>query len=138
MPPAKASANGSTAVARLTAKYPTNVPTTSTTPVREAYKSVLGKLDFGVVAAVDTRDDRANGIDVLADVGKYVAVDMAKAQYDYFEIKVNNVAENNADTALFFCCYVQYGGATYYIHNGVMANTVNSVTYNEIAASEQA
>ena len=106
--------------------------------VKEAYESVLGKLDFGVVAAADTRDDRANGIDVLADIEKYVAVDMASAQYDYFEIKVNNVAENNADTALFFCCYVQYGGATYYIHNGVMANTVNSVTYNEIIASEQA
>ena len=106
--------------------------------VKEAYESVLGKLDFGVVAAADTRDDRANGIDVLADVEKYVAVDMANAQYDYFEIKVNNVANSNADTALFFCCYVQYGGATYYIHNGVMANTVNSVTYNEIIASEQA
>ena len=106
--------------------------------VREAYESVLGKIDFGVIAAIDSRDDRADGVDVLADVEKYVAVDMANAQYDYFEIKINNVADANANLPLFFCCYVQYGESTYYIHSGAMADNVNSVTYNEISASLQA
>lgn len=93
------------------------------------YESYLGEMDYGVVAAVDSRTDASIGADVLTLPNNLsVALSDEYNQYEHFEIMVRGIDEANADTALYLCAYVQYGGNTYYINNGTMADTVTDST----------
>ncbi|MBE6674826.1 MAG: leucine-rich repeat domain-containing protein [Ruminococcaceae bacterium] len=96
---------------------------------RAEYEAVLGTISYGVVAAVDNREDKTQGADVFA-LEKYISCDLSNAKYDFFDIKITGVTEDKADIALFFCAYTEINGNRYFIHNGEIAETVTSVLFN--------
>lgn len=97
--------------------------------VKAEYEAVLGKIEFGVIAAGDTRENRDEGADVFALVN-YISCDLSKASYDCFDIKITGLEEESYDTYLFFCAYAKFGDECYYINNGLASNVATSTTYN--------
>ena len=58
-----------------------------------------------------------------------------KRQYSIFEMKITGLSEKYYDTRLFICAYVIDGNSVLYISNGSSGSTVDSVSYNEVVAS---
>jgi len=102
----------------------------NTTDLAE-YEAVLGKISYGVIAAVDMRAEaeRTEGVDVFA-LEKYLSHDLSNSKYNYFDIRVNGITEELADQYLFFCAYVKYGEECVYVNDGACGKTATSTTYN--------
>lgn len=97
---------------------------------REEYESVIGAISYGVVAAVDNREDKTQGADVFA-LEKYISCELSNSKFDLFDIKISGITEETSDTALFFCAYAVINGNRYYIQKGEITETVTSVSFNE-------
>ncbi|MBQ8146500.1 MAG: leucine-rich repeat domain-containing protein, partial [Clostridia bacterium] len=82
--------------------------------VKAEYEAVLGKIEFGVIAAGDTRENKDVGADIFA-FEKYVSCNLSTASYDYFDIKITGIDAESYDTYLFFCAYAKFGNKCYYI-----------------------
>ncbi|MBE6674827.1 MAG: hypothetical protein E7596_06940 [Ruminococcaceae bacterium] len=95
---------------------------------RAEYEAVLGTISYGVVAAIDNREDKTQGADVFA-LEKYISCDLSKAKYDFFDIKISGITEDAIDIAIFFCAYTEIGGERYFIHSGEIAQTATSISY---------
>ena len=101
------------------------------TSVRQEYESVLGEIEFGVIAAADLREDKEMGANVF-DVENNISCNLSKAKFDFFEIKIAGLDEEKYDAYLFFCAYAKFGDSCYYINNGTVDTTATSTTYNSI------
>lgn len=99
------------------------------TAVLDEYVSVLGEINYGVVAAIDTREDTKEGVDLFTLENK-LDWDLSSSPNNYFDIKITGITDQLADQHLFFCAYVKFGGVYYYINNGEVGTTAMSTTYN--------
>ena len=99
------------------------------TNARAEYEKVLGKLEFGVIAAADLRENKEEGADVFA-IENNISCNLSNAKFDFFEIKIAGLDDTKLDAYLFFCAYVKLGGECYYINNGITGTTASSITYN--------
>ena len=99
------------------------------TEAKLEYEKVLGKLEFGVIAAADLRENKDEGVEVFA-LSNIISCSLSNAKYDYFDIKITGLSEDDYDKYLFFCAYVKLGDECYYIDNGVTSTLANSTTYN--------
>ena len=97
----------------------------------EAYESVLGKISYGVIAAVDKRADgeRTEGVDIFG-LEKYLSHDLSKSPFNYFNVRISGITDSLADQYLFFCAYATYGEECIYINDGASGKTAISTTYN--------
>lgn len=96
---------------------------------RAEYEKVLGKLEFGVIAAADLRENKEEGADVFA-IENNISCNLSNAKFDFFEIKIAGLDDTKLDAYLFFCAYVKLGDECYYINNGITGTTASSITYN--------
>ena len=101
--------------------------------VRADYEAVLGQFTYGVIAAGDMREDKTVGADLFA-LELYISHDLTNASYNYFDIRVNEIGEENYDRYLFFCAYVIIGDQAYYINNGAVDTTAMSTTYTIVSS----
>lgn len=99
------------------------------TSVLAEYEAVLGEINYGVVAAIDTREDTQEGVDLFS-LENRIDWDLSSSPNNYFDIKIIGITDELKDQHLFFCAYVKFGGVYYYINNGVVGTTAMSTTYN--------
>ena len=94
------------------------------------YESVMGEINYGVVAAVDKRaqEERVNGANVFS-LEKYRSYDLGKSPYSYFDIKISGITAEYENNYFFLCAYLTIGGECYYINDGACGKTALSVAY---------
>ncbi len=97
---------------------------------RAEYEAVIGKVSYGVVASVDKREDKTQGVDVFT-FEKYISCDLSNSKFDLFDIMISGITEETGDTALIFCAYTVINGNRYFINNGEITQTVTSISFNE-------
>ena len=98
----------------------------------DEYEGVLGEISYGVVAAGDLREDKTEKLDVFSLEKKMVA-DLSASPNEYFDIWLTGFDETTVGKNVFFCAYVEFGGARYYINDGDVDTATSSTTYNNIA-----
>ena len=99
------------------------------------YESVLGTVEYGVIAAVDKRNEQEDDITVgveLFGLDKYICFNLSDSLYNFFTIKINGITEEKYDTGLFFCAYITFGDSVYYVNNGVCDTVATSTKYSQI------
>ncbi len=97
-----------------------------------AYEDVIGKVEYGVVAAADLRaeEERAEGADVFL-LEKNLSQKLSSSPHDYFEIKLSGITEELEENYFFLCAYLKFGEDCYYISNGACGKTATSVTFKQ-------
>ena len=95
-----------------------------------AYEDVIGKVEYGVVAAADLRaeEERAEGADVFL-LEKNLSQKLSSSPHDYFEIKLSGITEELEENYFFLCAYLKFGEDCYYISNGACGKTATSTTF---------
>jgi len=95
-----------------------------------AYEDVIGKVEYGVVAAADLRaeEERAEGADVFL-LEKSLSQKLSSSPHDYFEIKLSGITEELEENYFFLCAYLKFGEDCYYISNGACGKTATSTTF---------
>ena len=101
------------------------------------YEAVLGKINFGLVAAVETNQVGTSFAGQLyneetnAFKERVAWVDMTAKGYDLFEMNVINLA-GYEDVDLYCCAYVIADGKTYYLNNLKMLKSAVAASYNDL------
>ena len=94
-----------------------------------AYKALVPDFDFGVLACAN-----AGGGEIAPKPTDKNVVDITfdNMANNFIEIKVVGIPEENVDTPVVFCIYVEIGGTFYYLDNGSTKTSVTGVSYGSM------
>ena len=96
--------------------------------VLEEYEAVMGKLEFGVVAAVA---ERLNGKAPLDEANKSVIKAQIDGRYASFDLVIKDFNETQLDLALIMCAYV-YDGTKYVYLQDMQVDSPVPVSINSV------
>lgn len=97
------------------------------------YEKYAPDFTYGIVAAVNTTDGAINAL----DNEKVISKEMGKLKYNYVDVKVTGIGEENANTKIVFCLYVKINEDTYYLDNETTNNSIVGISYNGILNSNE-
>ena len=98
----------------------------------ESYKKYESDLEIGFIATVNTTDNAINPFE-----NEKIITDVARGEFDCFDIKISGISDALKDAKLIFCLYVKADGKTVYADNGVTVSTLAGTSYTEVYNSIQ-
>ena len=93
----------------------------------DKYLSINPDFKFGLVAS-----GYANPLGQVLDADKVINYPGEKFVYNYFEIKVNGIADGNLSKNIVFCAYVIDNGTVYYIDDNKTTEDVTGISVNTL------
>lgn len=101
------------------------------------YEEIVGKLSYGIIAAVETNQEGTSFAGQLYDAetgafkNKVAYIDMTEKTYDLIEMRIINL-EGYEDVDLYCCGYVNIGGKVYYLNNNKMLKKAVASSFNDL------